>query len=145
MMRRWRAAAPVTTTRTKATAPCHRVDTLRQNPRVLCRARIVESLGNGGAQIRRDRRVEIGPAAPAEMFDRLFDRRRATQPGQGMGDLETADVLAFDQHTVEIENDGAHRHSRGPNSAVPIRTWVAPSVTAVAKSPDMPMLSRPRP
>ena len=36
-------------------------------------------------------------------------------------------------------------HSRSPKSAVPIRTWVEPSITAVSKSDDMPMLSPARP
>ena len=51
--------------------------------------------------------------------------------GQEFGDLAIAVIFALDQHAVEVEQDRGELHARSPNKAVPTRTWVAPSVTAV--------------
>ena len=52
--------------------------------------------------------------------------------GQMIGDLLVADIFAFDQHAVEVEDQACEFQFRSPNKAVPTRTWVAPIVTAVS-------------
>ncbi len=56
----------------------------------------------------------------------MADRREV------IGDLAVAGMLAFEQHAVEIEQYRVEFHARAPNSAVPTRTCVAPSITAVS-------------
>jgi hypothetical protein len=55
-----------------------------------------------------------------------------TDAAQGLGDLLVADIFAFDQHSVEVEDQTSEFQLRSPKSAVPTRTWVAPMVTAVS-------------
>ena len=110
-------------------------------------------LGPGGMEI-------LGEAAPDPLFEgadevrarktheilhRLVGRRRVADPGEIIRDMLVAGELAFQQHAVEIEDDPGISQARAPNKAVPIRIWVAPTITAVSKSPDMPMLRPARP
>jgi hypothetical protein len=52
--------------------------------------------------------------------------------GKVIGQIAIAGMFAFDQHTIEIVQDRVEPHQRWPNKAVPTRTWVAPSITAVS-------------
>ena len=45
----------------------------------------------------------------------------------------------FVWHGFDAECMRARLQARGPNSAVPTRTWVAPSLMASSKSPLMPI------
>jgi hypothetical protein len=51
---------------------------------------------------------------------------------QGFGQNGVGEDLAVDDDPVEIEYQGSEPQLLSPNSAVPTRTWVAPSVTAVS-------------
>jgi hypothetical protein len=66
------------------------------------------------------------------MVHRLLDAGRVTGAGEEIGDLRVAGPLALEQDTVEVEDQTVEPQRRSPNKAVPTRTWVAPSVTAVA-------------
>ena len=82
------------------------------------------------------------------MVHGLLDAGRVAPGGEIVGKLPVADIFAFDQHAVEIEDDGIERdrspgpivaavevilaQGRSPNKAVPTRTWVAPIITAVS-------------
>jgi hypothetical protein len=46
--------------------------------------------------------------------------------------LLVSDIFAFDEDAVEVEDEGLEPSTREPNKAVPTRTWVAPTVTAVS-------------
>jgi hypothetical protein len=51
---------------------------------------------------------------------------------QIVGNLLVADIFAFDEHAVEVEDERIESQPRSPNRAVPTRTWVAPVMTAVS-------------
>ncbi|MEA3053818.1 MAG: hypothetical protein QOG72_2721 [Sphingomonadales bacterium] len=95
--------------------------------------------------LRLDGAVAVGPAEPRIALDRLFAGDRMAQRRQRFGEGGVGDDLAVDDNSVEIENDDRKPQPRSPNKAVPTRTWVAPTATAVSKSADMPMERPARP
>ena len=72
------------------------------------------------------------PASPMKLAIDSLDAGRMADRGQIVGDLLVAGPFAFEQHAVEIEDQRVELHVRAPNNAVPTRTWVAPSITAVS-------------
>ena len=74
------------------------------------------------------------------MFDRFFDAGAVAEVGQQLGEHAVALELAFQEHPVEVEDDRVELQHQSSNNAVPIRTAVAPSITAALKSADIPML-----
>ena len=92
----------------------------------------VEILGDRPADPALDRAEEVEPGQAHELAHRLLDAGRMAARGQPVGDLLVPGPLAFEQHAVEIENEGIELHWRGPNKAVPTRTWVAPIITALS-------------
>ena len=80
------------------------------------------------------------PREPHEPRHRFLGRGRVAGPRQPFGDLPVAGIFAVDQHAVEIEQHRTEPHQpRAPNSALPTRTCVAPIITAVSKSSDIPI------
>lgn len=51
---------------------------------------------------------------------------------QRFGENGVGKDLAVGDDPVEIEDQGLELQRRSPNSAVPTRTWVAPTATAVS-------------
>jgi len=64
------------------------------------------------------------------MFERFIDAGAVAKVGKQLGDLPIAVELAFDEHSVEIEDDRIEADHWSSNNAVPTRTAVAPSITA---------------
>ena len=83
---------------------------------------------------------EVAPGEARIMFDRFGDAGRMAEAGQQLGKMAVALELAFDEHAVEVEDDRVEVDHSSSNSAVPIRTAVAPSIIAASKSLDIPML-----
>ena len=79
-----------------------------------------------------DRIVEVTPGQAHEIVHGFGDGRGMADRGQEIGDLLVAGIFAFDEDAVEIEDQRIEPHARAPNKAVPTRTWVAPSITAVS-------------
>ena len=52
--------------------------------------------------------------------------------GEGLGENGVGQDLAVDDDSVKIEDEGREAQLLPPNNAVPTRTWVAPTVTAVS-------------
>ena len=119
----------------------HRIDSRRHHARVLGLARGVEIVRQRATDPCLDRADKVRPRQTHELCHRLLCRRWMADAGEIGGDLAIADQFALDQHTVEIEDDRGKLHARVPNKAVPTRTCVAPIITAVSKSPDMPILN----
>ena len=111
--------------------PGNRSDSLRKDTRVLILACGVERVGYRLAYVRRDSVKEIPTAETHKGRQSLIDRCRKAEFGQRPRDLHIANIFTLDQHAVEVEDDAIDRQIRGPKSAVPTRTCVAPSVTAV--------------
>ena len=80
-----------------------------------------------------------GPADTDKLRVRLCIAGRMTERRQQFSNMERADMLAFNQYAIKVEDDPVKPHQRAPNKAVPMRTCVAPSMIAASKSPDMPM------
>jgi hypothetical protein len=87
-----------------------------------------------------DGRDEIVAAQAGVMADSVRGRVAVAEFGQEPGQLDIGLELAFEEHAIEIEDDRCEAGHSSSNRAVPIRTAVAPSITAVSKSPDIPML-----
>src|SRR5699024_7200331 len=82
---------------------------------------------------------KITAAEAGKMLNRFPKRRRVAEVGQQPREHLIPLKLAFQEHAVEVEDDRVVVHSSS-NNAVPMRTAVAPSITAERKSPDIPML-----
>ena len=100
---------------------------------------LVEFWGQAAADVAFDRGDESGPAEPGEMGQGMLDARRVSEFGQEIREVTVARIFAFEQHSIEVEDQTFGDHSS--NKAVPTRIAVAPSFTAAAKSEDIPMLS----
>ena len=118
------------------------IETFGKDARILLGAGGVEILRNGTPDPPLYGRKEVASVEAHEMFERLLDAGRVADAGQIFRDLEVTRIFALQQNSVEIEDDGVEPQRRSPNSAVPTRMCVAPIVTAVSKSADIPMLSQ---
>ena len=87
---------------------------------------------NPPPQIGLDQPVAVAPAVPAIALDGLLGTGRQAVAGEDLGQRRVRDDLAVDDDAVEIEDDGLESQPRSPNSAVPTRTWVAPTMTALS-------------
>src|SRR6185503_9534421 len=87
-----------------------------------------------------DRADEVAAGKARIMLDGVGHARGVSEVRQQVGKLPVALELAFDEHPVEIEDDGVEVDHWSSNSAVPTLTAVAPSITAASKSLDIPML-----
>jgi hypothetical protein len=110
----------------------------------------VDALPKGGqvdgeAAVRLDGAVAVAPAQSRIALDRLLGGDAMAKPGQDFRKRRIGDDFAVDDDSVKVEDDRIEIQRRSPNRAVPTRTWVAPTATAVSKSADMPMerLARP--
>jgi NTP pyrophosphatase (non-canonical NTP hydrolase) len=79
-----------------------------------------------------DRGDEVAAAEAGEMGQRLLDTGRVAQIGEELGEMAVALIFALEKHAVEVEDDRLQDAAQSSNKAVPTRTAVAPSVTAVA-------------
>ena len=119
---------------TKAIAPATASSPSSSTRRSSSARACVEVVGQRRADPAFDRVEERLAGQAHEIGDRLLDAGRMADRGQIVGDLGVAGIFAFEQHAVEIEDDGVELHARSPNSAVPTRTWVAPIMHRASRS-----------
>src|SRR6185437_11522878 len=102
---------------------------------------LVEGRGNRPAQTVLDKLLQVGTGKASERSQHLLNARRRPETGQHLGNEPVQLQLAFEKDPIEVENDRVEAAHASSNNAVPIRTAVAPSITAGSKSLDIPMLS----
>ena len=131
----------------KGNRPDDLFDAFQQDALILGQARLVPIGGQRAADEILHTVEEVLAGQPHEAGHRFVRRDRMAVRGQEIGDMLVAEELALDQHAIEIEQQRveidhapASGGVRAPNSADPMRTWVAPIITAVSKSSDIPML-----
>src|SRR6185369_12709716 len=87
-----------------------------------------------------DRREELWTAVADKIANRVLRRGAVPEVGQQLGELFVALELAFKEHAVEVEDDRVEVGHESSNNEVPTRTALVPSITALWKSADIPML-----
>ena len=86
----------------------------------------------GSADLRFDPGAGIGPVQADIAVHRLPGGSGMADRGQRLGEDGVGQDFAVDDDAVEIEDQGLEPQRLSPNSAVPMRTWVAPVATAVS-------------
>ena len=121
--------------RTKSTAPTTASIPFAQRADALRLAALVELGRKRAADPLLDRGDELRAGEPDIMFDRFLDAGAVAKVGQQFGEQAIALELAFEKHAVEVEDDRVELHASVFEQAVPIRTAVAPSITAAGNRP----------
>jgi hypothetical protein len=88
----------------------------RAAPAILLRAGGVEVVGSG-RPIQRSIAARSRAGQAHEVAPSPLDAGRMADAGQIIGDLLVADIFAFDQHAVEVEDEPIEPQLRSPNKA----------------------------